>query len=515
MEDAKNILVVEDDAIIAWDIQQTLQRLGYAVPQIAQTGEEALRACEAGVPDLVLMDIKLKGGDDGIEATERLRARWDLPVVYLTSHSDEATLHRAKATGPHGYLLKPFHERDLRTTIEVALHKHHMEARLAARERWFSTTLHSIGDAVIATDRDQRITFLNAIAEELTGWRSADALGRKLSEVLHLVDEEGQRIEGPMHGVLSQLLRAELPANAQLLAKQGKTRDIGDSAAPIIDDRGELLGGVIVFRDITERKQMEQRLARSERLATLGTMAAAMSHEINNPLAAVMGSSWMIGESIKRALVHVEGAPGERAAREHLGGATEALKNLDEATGRIRQIVQDMRKFVRTDAVARQVLDLPDVLDAAVRMTEHQVRQRATLDRRYGTTPFIEASEAQLVQVFSNLIVNATQALNDAGATSNTIELSTYTDDTGRAVAAVRDTGAGISRKNLHRVFDPFFTTRPSGVGMGLGLAICHEIVSALGGEITVESEVGVGTTFRVALPPAAMPADAAPEGAR
>lgn len=509
MDEPKNILVVEDDAIIAWDIQQTLQRLGYAVPVTAQTAEEALRACEARAPDLVLMDIKLKGGDDGIEATERLRARWDLPVVYLTSHSDEATLDRAKTTGPHGYLLKPFHERDLRTTIEVALHKHKMEARLAARERWFSTTLRSIGDAVIATDREQRITFLNAIAEELTGWRAADALGRHLSDVLHLVDEEGRRIEGPMPGVLQDLLRVELRPDAQLRAREGGVRDIGDSAAPIVDDRGELLGGVIVFRDITEKKQMEQRLARSERLATLGAMAAAMSHEINNPLAAIMGSAWMVGESLKRALERLDGDPAVAPVRVELDRARDALKNLDEASGRIRTIVQDMRKFVRIDPAARQVLDLPDVLDAAARMTEHQVRSQAVLQRRYGTTPFVEASEAQLVQVFTNLIVNAAQAMGDAGAEANTIELSTYTDDAGRAVAAVRDTGCGIPKKNLDRIFDPFFTTRPAGVGMGMGLAICHEIVTALGGEITVESEVGVGTTFRVALPPAA----SAPEG--
>lgn len=510
MNEAKTILVVEDDAIIAWDIQQTLQRLGYAVPALAQTCDEALDACEAARPDLVLMDIKLKGAVDGIEAAERLHARWDLPVVYLTSHSDEATLSRAKSTGPHGYLLKPFHERDLRTTIEVALHKHAMESQLVARERWFATTLRSIGDAVIATDRHQKITFLNPVAEALTGWSSEDALGRALSEVLHLVDEDGRRVEGPLRGVLEELLRVELPPDALLRARAGEVRAIGDSAAPIVDARGELLGGVVVFRDITERKRLEERLARSERLATLGAMAAAMGHEINNPLAAAIASAWMIGETLKRAEAAAEGAPGADAIRRELGAARGALKNLDEAAGRIRQIVQDMRRALRVESAAQQLLDLPNVLDAALRMTEHQVRDRVTVRRLYGTTPYVVANETQLVQVFTNLVVNAAQSFDEGRDARCVIELVTRTDEAGHGVVEVRDNGRGIPRKDLRRVFDPFFTTRASGGGMGLGLAICHEIVSGLGGTLEVESEVGVGTTFRVALPPAATP----PEGA-
>jgi two-component system, cell cycle sensor histidine kinase and response regulator CckA len=164
------VLVVEDEALIARTLKRALQRLGYHVPQSAGSAGEALRAMGTVAPDLVLMDINLKGELDGIATAATIRRRWDVPVVYLTSHSDDATLARAKDTGPHGYLIKPFNDRDLRITIEVALRKHELEAELARRERWFSTTLQSIGDAVIAADSEDRITFMNAVAERITGW---------------------------------------------------------------------------------------------------------------------------------------------------------------------------------------------------------------------------------------------------------------------------------------------------------------------------------------------------------
>jgi len=160
------ILVVEDEAIIADDIRRTLIRFGYDVPLVASTGRAALEAAASFKPQLVLMDIKLKGAMDGIEAASAIQREHDVPIVYLTSHSDDATLARAMQTAPSGYVLKPFDERELRTAIEVALNKHRLEAQLAERERWFSTTLRSIGDAVIATDRQEKITFINAVADD-------------------------------------------------------------------------------------------------------------------------------------------------------------------------------------------------------------------------------------------------------------------------------------------------------------------------------------------------------------
>jgi CheY-like chemotaxis protein len=176
MTDAQ-ILVVEDENIVAKDIQNRLKNMGYQAPAICASGEDAIDKVAQLHPDLVLMDIMLKGQIDGIQAAERIRSLFNIPVIYLTAYSDESTLERAKISEPFGYLLKPFEERELHTTIEMALYKHRMEKKLKESEQWLSTTLKSIGDAVIATDRNGRIAFMNPVAENLTGWTQSDAFG--------------------------------------------------------------------------------------------------------------------------------------------------------------------------------------------------------------------------------------------------------------------------------------------------------------------------------------------------
>ena len=159
------VLVVEDEAIIARAIQSELRNLGYAVPETASSGEEALRKAEANHPDVVLMDIVLQGELDGIETARRLRSRFDVPVVYLSAFQDPATLDRAKATEPYGYLLKPYEEKELHTTIEIALHKHRVENQLRQTRQWLATILANIDDAIVATDQDGRIRFVNQAVE--------------------------------------------------------------------------------------------------------------------------------------------------------------------------------------------------------------------------------------------------------------------------------------------------------------------------------------------------------------
>lgn len=497
------ILVVEDDAIIGEDIQRTLQRLGYDVGPPQRSGEEALLSIEAKLPDLVLMDIRLQGALDGIQTTARIRQKWDVPVVYLSAHSDEATISRAKETAPHGYLLKPFNERDLRTTIEVALRKHELELKLSASERWFSTTLDSIGDAVIATDAQERVAYMNPVAELLTGWKEEDAKGRQIVEVFKLVGPDGVPLESAVGRAIRQGFRLELPPNTQLVSKQGSTTNVNDSAAPIVDDRGRVLGGVAVFRDVTEHKRLEQRIAVSERLAAIGTLTAGVAHEINNPLSASLANVEFALERLTWLRSEIATNGFARASMEAFEEVTSALFDAERAGQRVRSIVQDLKRFSRVEEAERTIVDLPNVLDVAIKLTEHQVRHVAKLSRRYGTTPLVEANEGQLVQVVVNLIVNAAQAIGEGGAGHKQIEISTRTDDAGRAEFIVRDDGPGIAKQDLAKIFDPFFTTKAIGKGTGLGLSICHSLIASLNGELSVESELGSGAAFKIALPPA------------
>ncbi len=262
---SKRILIVEDDGIVALDIKNSLLSLGYGVCGMAVSSDEAISQVAEAQPDLVLMDIVLKGKGDGVQAAEQIRSLFDLPVVYLTAHSDEATLARAKITEPFGYVLKPYDDRDLRTTIEMALHKHGLEKRLKDSERWLAATLTSIGDAVIATDADGHIKFMNPVAEALTGWAQAQALGQPLTVVFNILNEEThQAVENPATRAIREGVVIGLANHSLLVARDGREFPVADSAAPIRDDKGQLTGVVLVFRDVTERQRAEEALRASE-----------------------------------------------------------------------------------------------------------------------------------------------------------------------------------------------------------------------------------------------------------
>jgi PAS domain S-box-containing protein len=256
------ILIVEDESIIAKDLQFRLQGFGYVVPAVVSTGEGAVSKAAEMHPDLVLVDIKLRGDMDGVAAAEQIRARFDIPVVYLTAYSDQTTLERAKITEPFGYIIKPFEERELQTNIEIALYKHQMDRRLKENQRWLATTLKSIGEAVIAADVEGLVTFMNPVAEALTGWKQAEALGRSLADVFIIMDEQtGSLTESLMIGALREGVVVGGGGHSRLMAKDGTETLIDHNAAPIRDDKAKITGVVLVFRDITERQRAERRQA--------------------------------------------------------------------------------------------------------------------------------------------------------------------------------------------------------------------------------------------------------------
>lgn len=260
------ILVVEDSSIVALDIQHSLQNLGYEVIGIASSGEEALKKVRKTLPDLILMDIKIDGKYDGIETAARIKENHDIPIIYLTAYSDQDTLTRAKITEPLGYIIKPFEEQELHTVIEVAVYKHQMDIKLKDSEKWLGTTLQSIGDAVIATDGLGCIKFMNPIAEELTGWTQQDAYNLPLKEIFYIVNETtGLPVNNPVQKVFELGTIVGLANHTILINKHGQSVPIDDSAAPIKDDNGDIIGVVLVFRDVSERRKTEQNLKISEK----------------------------------------------------------------------------------------------------------------------------------------------------------------------------------------------------------------------------------------------------------
>lgn len=257
-----------------------------------------------------------------------------------------------------------------------------------------------------------------------------------------------------------------------------------------------------------ERKKMQEQLLISDRMASVGTLAAGVAHEINNPMAALMANLDFATDDVARLALDIrsrddlrDGVAGWLSAR--LTEIAEPLCDARDSARRVRSIVRDLKVFSRPEEQQREAVDIRRVIESTLRMTWIEIRHRARLVKDFGQTPLVYASDSRLGQVFLNLIVNAAQAIPEGHADENEIRVITRTAPGGRVMIQVRDTGAGIPENIVARIFEPFFTTKPVGGGTGLGLAISHRIIAEMGGEMTVDSEVGKGATFTVLLPAA------------
>jgi len=258
MVEKARIMVVEDEAVISMEIQERLTKMGHSVCGTAASGDEAVSVATAKRPDLILMDVQLRGEVDGVQAAKQIHDLIAIPVIYLTAFADDRTVERAKLTEPFGYLIKPFSEKELYAAIEMAIYKNSMEARVQDSERRYATTVRCIADCVIVTDMDMNITLMNPAAQSVTGWKQEEAVGKKLDEICKLVEEKALiAVESPMVKAIQERVVMNLTAPVLLITKNGGKIPVEDSAAPMINEKGELTGAVMVFRDITERKQAE------------------------------------------------------------------------------------------------------------------------------------------------------------------------------------------------------------------------------------------------------------------
>ena len=262
------IFIVEDEAIVAESLNDQLEGLGYIVTGNAPSGEEALRNIKNNLPNLVLMDIMLEGEMDGVETAQQIRELYGIPVIFLSAYSDSETLGRAKLTEPFGYLIKPYKERELHTTLEITLYKHRMEKRVREHERWLDTLLRSIGDGVITVGIDGLLTSMSPVAETLTGLSEAELINKDLLGILQ-IEESG--IYPIMPDLIDQALDGEtvscLVDDEPILVNANVKRIVIDfSAAPIRNEQDEIIGAVLTMRDISARKQAEIELSEARQI---------------------------------------------------------------------------------------------------------------------------------------------------------------------------------------------------------------------------------------------------------
>lgn len=489
----KQILVVEDESIIARDLQKNLQRLGYEVPAIAFSSEDALQAVSHHLPDLVLMDINLGAGGDGIETAKTMRDQFNIPVVFLTAYADQNTLQRAKLTQPFGYLIKPFEERELLTTIEMALHNHEMERRLKESEEWLRATIHSMGDAVIATDQDGLVKFMNPVAETLTGWHNAEACGRRITEVFQLLNETSRTVaSNPVLAALAKEQVVTLAEPTLLITRDGREIPINDSASPIRDHLENVSGAVLIFQDITVRRALEAQLNQSQKMEAVGRLAGGVAHDFNNMMTAVIGySELLLLQVAADSPFHIP------------------IKEIKMAGERAAALTRQLLAFSRKQILQPVDLNLNETIDHMLRMLRRLINEdiaiTPNLSKDLGS---IKIDPTQIEQVILNLAINARDAMPGGGKLM--IETTNITLDEAYAEhhpnitpgdyvrLAISDTGYGMNQETRSHIFEPFFTTKASGKGTGLGLSMVYGIVKQSGGDIQVNTEPGKGSSFQI-----------------
>jgi two-component system, cell cycle sensor histidine kinase and response regulator CckA len=499
-----SILIVEDEFVIAMDLQAMLERLGYTVLDIAVSAEEALDAIARLRPDLVLLDIRLANGSSGIAVAEELRHTSDIPFVFITAHADADTVRQAEATEPYHYLLKPFVEHTVAIAVRLALAKSASDRALRLSERRYATTLQCIADAVVVADADRHVTLLNPAASVLTGWAADEALGQPLDAVVSVRLPEGHpTLDTFVAAVQHSGLPAALPGDVLLQRRDGNVRLVTDSVAPLTNPNGTITGAVLVVQDVTERRAIEEqqrltelRLLETQRLESLGVLAGGIAHDFNNLLAVIMGNTELALEQL---------SPGTETHTVLLQAFNGARRAAD--------LTQQMLMFASRRPRRLAVVNLNDLVDDLSDLVRAAIAGRGLYTQQLAPVlPLIEADGTQIKQVILNLVTNAAEALEASGAihlATSAVMLSA--EDLSQCLPGanclpglyvalvVEDTGVGMDASTLQRIFDPFFTTKFT--GRGLGLAVVQGIVRAHGAALEMRSTPGRGTTVRLYLP--------------
>jgi PAS domain S-box-containing protein len=487
---ATRILLVEDEAIIALDLRHRLESLGYVVTGIAVNGADALSLAHEALPTLVLMDINIQGPIDGIETAKRLTAVMDVPIVFLTAYADAATTGRAKQVRPYGYLLKPFDERELATTIEMAVYRHKSEAQARLLEQ----ALTSANTGILVADARKPgmpISLCNPAFERMTGYEASDVMGRSPWFL------EGPQTDARASTEIREALNEQRDCQTTLLVHRRDGTPFWDdlSLSVVRNPVGEVTHFLIFHSDASARKNAEAAWFQAQKVEAIGHLAGGVAHDFNNILAVITGYCEMAQRQVD----------AQHAVRPRLD---QILKAANRAAALTRQLLA----FSRRQVLQPRPLDLNLIIADTQKMLGRLIGENVSVVIKPGPAlGTISADPGQIEQIILNLAVNGRDAMPMGGAlTIETRNVDLEADHAatrppapaGRYVLlTVSDTGTGMTPEVQARVFEPFFTTKPEGQGTGLGLATVYGIVKQSEGYVSLESAAGLGSTFRIYLP--------------
>jgi PAS domain S-box-containing protein len=448
-------------------------KLGYRREELLQMTVEDINVEDVGAPLSVIMPRVMEEGRIMFETCHRARDGRLIPVE-ISAHR---VLLNDKMVGM--------------SIVRDITQRKRSEASLAAEKERLAVTLRSIGDAVVATDEAGRITGMNPVAEDLTDWSEAQAVGRPLSEVLNIIDDQtGEPCDNPVEKTL-QTGVTNIPAGQTLLiSRAGREVVIEECAAPIKDREGHTIGVVLVFRDTTEKQKLEAKMANTEKLEALGMLAGGIAHDFNNLLSGIFGYIDLAGSNCESG---------------NFAKTTAYLTKAMNAFDRAKDLTTQLLTFSKGGKPRKSPGNIGTTVRDAVKFALSGSNVRSAFAIAPDLWP-CEYDPHQICQVVDNMVINAKHAMADGGLLEVGVANFLVQPGAGLALPAgdfvrivIRDYGAGIAREHLPRVFDPFFTTKKT--GSGLGLATSWSIVRRHDGTIDVESEPGKGTTFTIYLP--------------
>lgn len=518
MNKPTKILITEDEMIVALDLERRLKKLGFDC-SLASSGEQAIALAAEYKPDIALMDICLQGEMDGVTAASRIQIQNEIPIIYLTANADEHTLKRAEITHPASYLLKPFKERELQICIEMALINHALQQELRkaraemekkvierttellrtneilrkeiishqdseAQVREQAALLDKSRDAIYVRNIEGQILYWNLSAERLYGFSKIDAIGQSISGILHInAATEATALERAQH-------HGEWMGEFIHHHRSGAER-IVESRWMFMPDKAAIL---VVETDISEKKKMEAQFLRVQRLESVGALASGIAHDLNNVFTPLIMTAQLLCED----------PPNEKI--KHL--ANIIMTSSYQGSDMVKQVLL----FVRGTEGGNETFRLEHLINDIVSLLRETFPKNIRLRSSYAADLWPVVGDAtRLHQVLMNLCINARDAMPQGGDLK--LKLSNFHVDEafarqhseakpGKYIHLdVTDTGTGMSTEVRAKIFEPFFTTKAPGKGTGLGLATIQNIVRGHDGFLVLESELGVGTTFRVFLP--------------
>jgi PAS domain S-box-containing protein len=508
MSAKRKILVVEDEAIVAMHLSELLQSKGYDVVGIASDANAALEKYAAHQPDVILMDITIKGKKDGVELAKDILAKKGTPVIFLTAHADDETLRRVREVSPFGFILKPFKEAELCAVLEITINRFQEEQRLSQERQFLQSTLMSMGEAVIITDKDGRVQIMNDKAAELTGWDKYSAFLQPIEQVVRLIEEDSrQELECPVLTALRENRTLYLARKARLISKTGKEIPIADSAAPIRVEENGIVGAVMVFLDssqqaemsMQERQDLLNRIEEAKKEAAK-YIAAGMAHNYNNVLAVLCGNLQLLKNSSQQGNVS--------AIEKH-------IQRIEESAARAAMLTEQLVGYTGQGKMLVSKINLNDLVHAVIEEQKAGLEKMEVKLSLMPHLPAVQGDASQLKRVIENIVRNGVEAIQEKAIaekdfigkilieTRAEMTDATPPDEAQKRVVcvAVHDNGVGIAPEYQKRIYEPFFSMKKAGFFAGLGLSMAQGVVRNHGGEISCRSQVGQGTTFLVRLP--------------